>query len=395
MRIEALNARENLQEIVEKSLTHALTIREKSPTRVTFDRESNGQQWWSHDLLSCYINDRPNAAVRKFLADSFRYTPRRVRAPIQWLLGTLLTTVPGLQISRKKAFRVDPDLQNADSLLIIPGNQRIRLFDFSTQLTRTYLKNGFSNEAILNEIRIRKSGEIGPFINLTDHNQEEGWLEDNLLTGYTLPRYPEHSKVSSFASQAMTSLLKWQGKSRESLSTAKYCETLTANIQRQSDSLQFEPGIPESWITTLTKVARRVQQCALVQSHGDFQPGNIFIETPSLRVVILDWEYCAPRSQYYDLLVYGLAGRFRKGLHKRLSRFLRTGEIPLPHAISNKFVDTLTRNSSVALYLLEEINWLLEAQNKGAFQLLLPEISEFSETLSRFGENLELLFESP
>ena len=57
----------------------------------------------------------------------------------------------------------------------------------------------------------------------------------------------------------------------------------------------------------------------LALSHGDFQAANILSEDE--KIWLIDWEYAAIRSIYFDSLCMRVNSRFHKGLARRLEDF--------------------------------------------------------------------------
>ena len=60
-------------------------------------------------------------------------------------------------------------------------------------------------------------------------------------------------------------------------------------------------------------------------THGDFQEANILVPNfdEEQSVYLIDWEYSARRSIYYDALVMGLNSRSPKGLSNRMIEFIK------------------------------------------------------------------------
>ena len=206
-----MRAREDFDAVLAQTLSAAWTAWRGAPHRVTVgDPAAPGQRWTFQPLLSAYyVPSALSRRARRYLADSFRHTPVAHRRLPQLALGTLLATRAGLTLAGRPGFTVDPPLPDPGHTLVVPGNQRLRLFDFRAGRTRVVLKRGFDAASLATEVRVRTSGP-GPFPPVLDHGLEPlPWLEEPLLDAWALPRCPPHVDTAAARQRAVAALDAW------------------------------------------------------------------------------------------------------------------------------------------------------------------------------------------
>ena len=379
MRISQLQRREPFEAILKLTLERGWSEQFGSSVRVT----TPGSTWRVQPLLSAYFTAGVNREARNFLRDSFRYSPVGSRMVAQWLLGTVLTSKPGLKLSANSAFDVSPQLPNSEAIVIVPGNQRVRVFDFSQGLCRVFLKQGFSSVSMESEIRIRGGGNRGPFPRITAAGEGGAWFEEALLDAYPLPRCPPGIDRSQCERVAVSLLQAWLNGSKRSVDASIYIANVLA--QARHDLADICERFGESWAglgSVLDALAElgAARTLELSQSHGDFQAGNIMVGRTDGRVTLIDWEHSAERSHTYDLLVFGLKSRASWGLAGRVKSALRKGVLGLR-----------LDGRSMALFLLEDLAWFLHESLSGPFVVPSEGLTEYRRQLEALGDLEELL----
>jgi hypothetical protein len=247
-------------------------------------------------------------------------------------------------------------------MLVVPGNQRIRVFDFSCNRVRTILKDGFDATSMETEIRVRMNGE-GPFTELTDSAADCTWFEERIVGGFDLPRCPPWYSKRRLERLALEHLQEWSLAEKELVRTERYTATLGSEVERLSELVRARFGSTRATrAPDLSRILKRMfvnpnSDTVLCRTHGDFQPGNIRAKPHGRGVWIMDWEHAARRSRHYDLLVFGLQTRSPSGLGSRLHSFV-SGED------GHRLFDGWRRSSSwrsqiLGVFLLEDLVWFL------------------------------------
>ncbi len=381
MRTGELRGREDFEAILVETLRRGWSLQYGSEFRVSLPSRRGEQIWFEQPLLSALYTRRVERRVRRYLADSFRYTTVTWRAPAQWVLGTLLSTAPALRLRASPALSVSPDVANSESLLVIPGNQRVRIVDFDRGLCRVMLKDGFDSRAIASEAAVRGPGHTGPFVSLTTVDLANGWFEEPLIVGFNLARCPPWRDRAGLMCQAFDKLVAWARPSYESVDAAAYAAGLVTRIEEQLEQLEerFGPGVGRGVrerLVGLQAVAGRLGQTQTARSHGDFQAANVMVHTPSqqsvqqrshgpgssaasvgsgqTQVLISDWEYSGRRFYAYDLLRWGLGAGNPPGLAQRIRRFTEEAKVKEVGLHLPQLADPDWRAGAVALFLIED-----------------------------------------
>jgi len=367
MRLSEIAAREDLWGVLIQTLQDGW--RDQAGSSVTLNRTAvaNSQAWSAQPLLSCVVVRPCSAEVRRFAADGFRYTPSRARTIGQWLIGTLLATNLGLRISAKPVFWVSPPLPSAENLLILPGNRRIRVFDFSTGRCRVFLKVGCDSQPMRAEVRVRGGGRRGPFVPIVAWDSGWRWFDEEIVAGHSLPRCPPWWPRRRLERDAVGLMDSWLSASASDMAVVERVSNLNATMTKVIAGLGGRVGWAQAAqineaMAVLARAACRISVTQLADSHGDFQPGNVMVENGTHRVLLADWEYSARRFRWYDPLVWGLRSRAPEGLEGRLRRFIADGTLlgSAHIAMPAVAVDREWRVAALALFLLEELLWALE-----------------------------------
>ncbi len=392
-----MKRREPFSEVLASTLSTGWSEQYGTRIEVRLSQPDQGVHWLMQPWLSaCYV---PNvsAPVRRFLRDSIRYTPVRWRLPIQWLLGTLISTPMGLQLTASPAFSVTTSLPYQRDLLVVPGNQRIRIFDFNSGKCRIILKQGFDAQTMLCEIRVRGQGVEGPFPKISEFDRGGRWFEEPIIDGFALPRCPPSLPRKLFEQEAFEALARWLDRSVCITAIEEHLDQLDQRIGKSLQKLKdrfrdFDTRRILTWKVILTEKAFPLGRVPIAEAHGDFQPGNIMVDRRNRHVSIIDWEHSMPRFCYYDFFVYTLGARFPVGLTKRLLAFVN-GALP-SIAFRGLDRDSAWRRAALALFLLEDIEWRLRQSAGGPYLGLSHDLISFCEELALFGSGLSGLFDT-
>jgi hypothetical protein len=212
-------------------------------------------------------------------------------------------------------------------LLIIPGNRRIRIFDFTSGTTRAVLKSGFDCSAIEAEIDVRADGKIGPFLPITAYGDDRSWFEEAIFDGFPLARCPPWHNRLVLEQRALELLDGWARKSLVHAPVDAFVRGVEERIREPLvvKRFPFPCGVLDA-VDLLATHARRLDEVVLAPSHGDCQPGNILVSRNGRDVTFVDWEYQGLRAENFDRLVLGLKSRSPSGLARRALKFVYGGE---------------------------------------------------------------------
>lgn len=368
MRISEMTGREDYQTILVETLRSDWAVQHGLDVSIVFDAEAPGQAWCVQPWLSAYYTPDVNRRARRFLADHVRYTRVRSRVVPQMVLGTTVASWAGLKLSGQVAFRVSPAIPNARATLILPGNQRLRFFDFERGITRVVLKKGFHPSSMNTEIAVRGSGEVGPYPPITRHSGDARWFEEPVLEGYTLARCPPWLPARRLELRALDALEAWAAARSELRPAEPYVRGLEEKVEVFVATLERRFALRDTVaaaLVLLAPLAMELGQIPVGPSHGDCQAGNILIQRDGQHTTFIDWEFYGLRSRWYDRLVLGLGARWPGGLGERVRAFV--GGHARGSVLAALRLELMWRRRVCALFLLEELVWCLGAAAAGPF----------------------------
>jgi len=365
MRLSELSAREDVQSATCETLQRHLPSILGASISVVGDPSAPGQEWRENRLLSAYHVGVPGNAVARHLRDEFRVTPRRFRAPAQFVVGTLAGTRAGLLLTSKPAFRIYPPIGDAASWAIVPGNRRVRLFDFAAMRSYSLLKERYSASTNDAELSVRYRAPPGPFPPIVRVGPDRRWFEEPLIDGRSLPRVAGAARRRNALQKATAALAQWRAGSVRSVDATAYSSKLLRIIREAASNSHrsaLEPLGPrllemsELW----NSLVSRSGEVSLMRTHGDFQPGNVLVPRGEGRPLIIDWEYEGERSQVFDGLTLGLSTRSPTGLRQRTQNWLVNGKLVVGNELLPALPSPTERARAFALFLLEEVVWYIE-----------------------------------
>lgn len=382
MNIQQQRAREDYAEILPPSVERLFARHFQRQVEIVPWDSRGAQRWWLHPVLGGYSQIPTTRAVRAFLRDSLRYTPVWWRVVPQWAVVTQLSSRLGVRVAARPGFALRNPVRNARCCLVIPGNQRVRLFDFDSRITTVCVKEGFSHAAMSREIGVRNSDAPAP--PLADADATEGWLRERIIDAYALVRCPPWYDREFLARSALASLDTWSDAHRQEVEAPSYVRDLRDRISPLVDDLHGRFGgdvlaRANRAVDWLTERAGGLESLVLAPSHGDLQAGNILVEKRSRDVHIIDWEHSGIRSRDYDRVVYWLGVRARRGLAARAQRLMQSP--PLGWRLGHLPEERRQRSAVVTIVLLEDLLWCLTEVSTGPFRRLPPGAEQLLEEL--------------
>lgn len=288
MKITYMLKREDFYEINKRTLTK-------------FYRDSSREKrLYIYPELNAVVTARPSRAVRKYLYTEFRVNGSVAKRLLVRLYAGVLLNSFGLLAARSLKLRTAADRNT----LIYPCNKKFRAFDFQKNMVWVFGKDGFPGDGLANEIAFR-SRNTADFIPGLEGYDENGYWEQ-IIDGRPVARTGERMKalsdraygiwcdyISAYTRQVPAS--RYATQLREAVSELK----LRAVQMKKTADLQALDRL----CSELLAVLQTEDTVPVSLSHGDLQPGNIWVENGTDRIVIIDWESCQERSTWYDRAV--------------------------------------------------------------------------------------------
>ena len=255
-----------------------------------------------------------------------------------------------------------------DNLCIVPGNHSIRIIDLQASICRVVLKDGFNAQFINNEIYLREKYNFLSLPKLLNFDAKGLWYEEEQVSALPLNRISDRNIKEKALLEAHRDLVNLYGLTLERVNANNYFKSLNKSCYDLVDRL---PSVYDQEEKNRIKfVLRRlmanidansVYRVELVQSHGDFQPANILISNSSRQLYLIDWEYTAKRSVYYDALVFSTKCRSPKGLARRVEMVLHETDISWKWCVEN--ANAKLSKLDLIVFLIEDLMVrLLEVQ---------------------------------
>ena len=354
MKIREFSHREPYEETLRANVRNILSVKERN-VLVTAPGTDAAQIWYRHLLYDVYVPHNFDAEGRAWLARLYGYAPRRERRIPQWLVCQMSRLDPFHRLCLRPAFGTTVDF--GTSSMIMPGNQRFRLYQFQDQTILSTTKHGFSTDGLEAECAFRQRKDLPDFV-MPCRIPAPNTMEEALLDAVPINRIWQQSLRDQVTLRLCIVLDKLRNMDVEMTTGPRYAAILQSAFesawQRLSD--HFFGITQNSQCTTLfhqaTQTIQMLKNVTLCRSHGDFQPGNLLM-SPNGQMTVIDWEDTAIRSTAYDAMVYILNAHSPNGLADRAVAFLRSASPLPPH------LDTcgLSRAQLLALRFCEDCIW--------------------------------------
>ena len=267
--------------------------------------------------------------------------------------------------------RVDPAIPGASDRLVLPGNQRVRLFDLQRAVSRVVLKPGFSTTGMQAEVTVRGPGQSGPFPTMLAVAPDLGWFEEPRIDALPLSRQPAWHRIDSFERLALERLDRWAGPHAREVATADRLDALETRLA------PFEPFALTPEHRRL--VGSRLPAVRLSPTHGDAQAGNVLL-TRDGEPLWIDWEFFDERVALYDRLVWGLRLRWPAGLPERVAAWVDGTDGPITAGLPRS---RTWRSTIAVLVLLEDRLWRWEAWFRNAAAQKRPDLAAHDDAVAR------------
>lgn len=273
-------------------------------------------------------------------------------------------------------------LCNAKDLYIMPGNMKIKIFDFKNMTIDNIIKNNYQLLPFTKEKKIRED-PIYSFI-LPLKIISNNVYREQLLSGCTIDRL-KSCKLKTIEQEIRKIIIKIQKINRKSINALEYSFFLKNVIIDLYPKLNNGEKYKKSIFDFINKVYSLVlpKLIDISFSHGDLQNGNIFV-TKANKIYVLDWESCDDRSIGYDILTYYFKFRYRKNYILRIDEFLKSA---MWEEIKNDFYYHITDKKQVlAIYVLEDILWIINENINTSEKRVSDSLKLYSN--SRIQENI-------
>ncbi len=240
--------------------------------------------------LNAIVTKRPSKAVERYLLTEYEVRGNAAkRLAVQSYVRLCLNSF-GLLADK----RIELNHDATSDTLIYPCNRKYRIFDFAKQTVAVQTKAGFPTEQLKHEISFRIREDLPDFVPTVVAHSELGYTE-RIIDGRPLARISDG--FEQYRQEAYAQLTAYASGFNETLTGSAYAEKLRERAMgmARETTLSIEP-----LLDALCGVVAAHSQIDTTFSHGDLQPGNIWVENGTDKLFIIDWESWGIRSSFYD-----------------------------------------------------------------------------------------------
>jgi hypothetical protein len=283
------------------------------------------------EFVIFFINDYlniiyPKSIDRTDLHDltvEFKYHQKPYRRFLQAIYIFLAVRWPIEKIASSGSISIFLPHEMRNSWVFIPGNHSNRVIDIKENRCFVFLKTGSNDKFISKDVSVRIDN---PWLKAPKiFFKGNMWFEEERVFGIPWNRLSSIEQKNKIIVLAQNELSKLYKKTISSVTLIDYSDKLLHKIlillKSKFSLLQISD---KSKVINLVKNFHSFNAnfpskiLDLVESHGDFQPGNILCSKTDFWII--DWEYSYQRSIFYDALVFDLEIRFPKGLSSRFKQ---------------------------------------------------------------------------
>lgn len=295
MKISAMLEREDFYSILQKTLEKNARYLGFLNGRVQVKADKKDCTLFVNPKLNAIISAFPESSVTDYLKTEYNVGGnifRRMTVNVYlWMATTFVKRFShfGIQLSYQ---------HNPNKLLIYPCNKKIRLFDFEHGIVHTVLKDGFPDTYIKREMAFRqeRSNEFIPGILEARVNS----YSERIIQGRPLARINDSLFVENCKKEALEQIQSLTSQSR-TVNAKKYIMCVAQECEKillHKPLYNGEKNVREIF-GRFASVASD-EDIPLMLSHGDLQPGNIWVDDECNCLTIIDWETVKERSPFYD-----------------------------------------------------------------------------------------------
>lgn len=368
MRIDLLREREPFSDILERTLTHFFRATESGDWTFKWNdgRPKQPAAGKTQLLVNEYLNiifhpSLPPVAFDPILREYSRSTTRW-RRPLQRAYVNGATQRPISSWLSHATVTADSGIPRLERLLIIPGNQKLRILDHDENTCTSIVKHNFRKDALESELAAREATrKIGiPVPETLSVDVENGILKERYLSGTPLNRLPDPVQARQRREEAIAFIARLSGATRRSAPISEHVGALATEIETRMNP--YESHNPQAVDNVRKLVANlrtfvedhapQQQTINLSLTHGDFQPANMLLNDHGLWLI--DWENSRERQSGYDWLVLELNTRQAPSVASQIREFIRDGSKP-PEWTTLELSTREQRVFHLAVFLLEEL----------------------------------------
>ena len=310
--------------------------------------------------LNAIVTARPSKAVRDYLYTEFRVNGSPLKRLLVRVYAGALLNSSGLLASKSLKIRT---AAHADTL-IYPCNKKYRVFDFRKNQVSVFGKDGFPTDDLQREIAFRTRHTADFIPGLLTHDAC-GYTEV-IIDGCPVAR--SGARMKGLCDRAFSVWSDYVRRFTRSVPGAEYGQMLLRRIRELEDhAVKLGKQVDHALLYAVVDDCLNVMcgdpaQIPISLSHGDLQPGNIWVENGTDKLYIIDWESWQERSVWYDRAVLYENLRTKDGI----TRYVKNRDLIHATVLLEDVLFRLTELTSLPLdYGCREFDDYITALRRG------------------------------
>ena len=283
MKISYMKKRENFYKINQSTLDKF------------YNEKTKAKKLFIYPHLNAIVTGSPSKAVTDYLFAEYNVGGNKIKRSLAKMYTKVVINSKGCLSNGSCRFNGSFN----DSMMIYPCNKKIRVFDFEKGEVRVLVKDGFMADGLLRELEFRRTHNADFILPITSSADEE--YTEKIIDGRSIVRSGDD--YSALRDKAWEIWKSYVGGGKK-ICACNYVITLRERFRSMINGLN-KPTLDLSSLENLEAEIHKILSDSDVEievcmSHGDLQPGNIWVESGSEKIYIIDWESVSERSASYD-----------------------------------------------------------------------------------------------
>ena len=390
MKLELLFKRESFKEIFNECISNFFYKKYKHRIKITWGNNDDDCRKYifsyNSKLNIIYPLDISSETLYN-ASKEYIFHKNTIRCFIQFIYVYLNTKTFFRKFFREKIYFSSPDY-DLSNVIFLPGNNSIRMLDFSGQTSYVINKLDKNIETFKNSIKLRKKIKIKsiPLVKNFDLN----FYEEDLISAFPLNRISSISKSREVLDLVYSDLNSIYKSNIHFITIQSFSKKVTAFINNANkNSLHIDNKIISSvnyLLEILNKKFIESTKIPITLTHGDFQNSNILVNEH--QYFIIDWEFVSNRFLYYDFFTDLFFSRSPIDISSRINKWIGDyeEEINIENwSNENIFFERISSKIYyVTIFLIEELmfrineNILSNTYKNPGLEIILEELKSIN-----------------
>ncbi|AKF25185.1 hypothetical protein YH65_07105 [Sulfurovum lithotrophicum] len=322
----------------------------------------------------------------------FSYHPKRLKRWMQTAYVNLATTFPFSFFFAESVLEINPLVPHAKDILILGGNNRLRIMDLKSDSMIVILKKGFSRYFFDNEVLLREKMKDMDIPKLLSCNPAHSFFSEEIISGTPINRLQDDQTAQEALEKAISNLQTLYGQTIEEIELPSYESQLHSEIDGLLDNKVFS-SIRDRVLSLCDKLfsfESNRETISLAMTHGDFQAANILLDKDN--IWLIDWENAKKRSVDYDALTFVLKARSIELFYDAFVMFYQQGKNK-EYDLFKKSISCLDDNDverMLRVFLVENLIFALQQNNNEMFYSFDTYLVDYLEIMEKIVKDLKL-----